>query len=105
MTIEPPSAGTSTAFGWASPATIFFEGVDPEVARATGAAIRDLESLGATAVDLTIPSPEDAGEACRVLIWSEAAAYHRGRMEEHPDTYSPDTLEFIKSGSEFRGMD
>jgi aspartyl-tRNA(Asn)/glutamyl-tRNA(Gln) amidotransferase subunit A len=87
------------------PGNYFFEGVDPEVARATGAAIRDLESLGATAVDLTIPSPEDASEACRVLIWSEAAAYHRGRMEEHPDTYSPDTLEFIKSGSEFRGMD
>jgi aspartyl-tRNA(Asn)/glutamyl-tRNA(Gln) amidotransferase subunit A len=59
------------------PGNYFFEGVDPEVARATGAAIRDLESLGATAVDLTIPSPEDAGEACRVLIWSEAAAYHR----------------------------
>jgi aspartyl-tRNA(Asn)/glutamyl-tRNA(Gln) amidotransferase subunit A len=87
------------------PSNYFFDGVDGTVAEATYEAIRTLESLGAGVADVSIPTPEEANEACRVLIWSEAAAYHRERMDRHPEAYSPDTLEFIRQGAAFSGMD
>lgn len=87
------------------PKEYFFDVDNSDIADATYEAIRVFESLGARAKEIKIPGPKEAYDYCTVLIWSEAANYHRERMEKQPEAYSPENLEFIKAGSKFSGMD
>jgi aspartyl-tRNA(Asn)/glutamyl-tRNA(Gln) amidotransferase subunit A len=71
------------------PQNHFFESVAPDVSRAVEEALRTLQSCGATAVPIEVPSPEHLTELSRVLVYSEASAVHGSWMSAHASDYSP----------------
>jgi aspartyl-tRNA(Asn)/glutamyl-tRNA(Gln) amidotransferase subunit A len=85
--------------------TAFFDGVDPEIARAVRAAGRVLAELGADVG--SIPFPE-AGEALKLnprglVIASEAYAVNRALLEGHYDELDPVIRERMRKGKDATG--
>ena len=80
------------------PTTHFFDGVDPEVDRAVRAAAEMFVSLGAAVEERPLPYTDLVRETQRKIIASDAAAYHRDHMREHPQDFGPYVLERMQAG-------
>ncbi|MDQ2951998.1 MAG: amidase [Chloroflexota bacterium] len=85
------------------PSSYFFDGVDPEVDRAVRAAAAVLVSLGATVEELPLPHADLLRETQRKIIASDAAAYHRDHMRDHPQDFGPYVLERMQAGQSISG--
>ena len=72
----------------------FYEGLDPEVKEAIDQAIATLTNLGAEIRQITMDVSTD-----RVVIQSEAFAYHSENIEKHPELYLPETLAKLRLGA------
>jgi len=80
------------------PRAYFFEGVDPEVARAFEEALRTLRGLGAEVSDVEIPSLH-ATPSFLLILMAEAFAYHERDIREHPELYGDVVRERILTGA------
>lgn len=77
------------------PRAFFFEGLDPEIAAATKAALQVIEKISGPLRDLDLPVPTD-----RTLQAAESYAVHAEMAERSPDLYQPETLRRILAGKD-----
>jgi len=87
--------------------TPFFDGVDPEIARAVREAGRVLEGLGAAVGSVSFP---EAAEALKLnprglVIAAEAYAVNRAFLEGHYDELDPVVRERMRNGASISGPD
>jgi aspartyl-tRNA(Asn)/glutamyl-tRNA(Gln) amidotransferase subunit A len=87
------------------PTDHFFDVVEPDVEKRVRAAIRTLEELGATLVEVSLPHSRHAQAAGNVIMSSEAAAYHADWLRERPEDYGADVLARIRGGQLIRAVE
>jgi aspartyl-tRNA(Asn)/glutamyl-tRNA(Gln) amidotransferase subunit A len=76
----------------------FGEG-DPEVIEAVQQAARLLASLGAQLSPVSLPDGLAAARANALIVTSEAAAFHRQRLETNPAGFGADILQRLQLGA------
>jgi aspartyl-tRNA(Asn)/glutamyl-tRNA(Gln) amidotransferase subunit A len=82
----------------------FFEGVDPEVARAFEEAMATLRRLGAEVRDVEIPSLQ-ATHSFLLIMLAEAYAYHERDIRAHPELYGEVLRERMLAGALVTGAE
>jgi len=87
------------------PRNYFFEYVDPEIEHAVKAAVRDLEHLGATTVDVDIPALEHCSAAEAHITLVEATSYHEHWLNTRADDYGPGVRTDLEAGRYLLGTD
>jgi aspartyl-tRNA(Asn)/glutamyl-tRNA(Gln) amidotransferase subunit A len=110
--LDPSSANTpvpdySSAFKMQAsklrlgvPRTQFFEGLDPEIAKAVETAIEVLRTFAATVGEVTLPSTTIPIDEIYTKVRSvEGYAYHSQWIAESPEKYQPATREQILRNS------
>ena len=80
------------------PRNYFFDQVEPAVEAAVRDAIRQLESLNAGLVEVTIPNLEHLIETFLTIVQSEAAAYHLDGFKENAAKYNDDVRLLLEQG-------
>jgi aspartyl-tRNA(Asn)/glutamyl-tRNA(Gln) amidotransferase subunit A len=75
------------------------EHVDPEVQGLLDDAMRHLEALGATFVEIAPPPPSEAVPALLAIITPEATVYHLPDLRKRPEDYSPAIRERLELGA------
>ncbi len=83
------------------PRSPFFENLDSEVAAAVETAIGVLRKLTKSAVDVELPNLPNT----RLILETEAYAYHSKWIAASPDQYQPLTRERILTGAHFHAAD
>ena len=83
----------------------FYEGLDPEVDAVLRAALRQLESQGATLEPVDLPRAKDALAAGAMLISVEAFAQHAGRLRRRAGEYGTRTRRRIAAGGFYSTAD
>ena len=79
--------------------------LDPEVKSAVLQAIDAMAGAGATIVDVAIPHARLARNAQRVIMYSEAYAYHEPDLQARPELYGKYTRQQLRQGAFFSGPD
>jgi aspartyl-tRNA(Asn)/glutamyl-tRNA(Gln) amidotransferase subunit A len=87
------------------PRGFLFDEVDQEVDAAVRAGAQSLSELGATIEDIEIPGAADAVDVATKIIWAEALAVHRGRLDEKPEQFGDDVRRRLGSGVGLTGAD
>jgi aspartyl-tRNA(Asn)/glutamyl-tRNA(Gln) amidotransferase subunit A len=82
----------------------FFEGVDPEIARAFEEAMAALRRLGADVRDVEIPSLQ-ATHSFLLIMLAEAYAYHERDIRAHPELYGEVLRERLLAGALVTGAE
>jgi aspartyl-tRNA(Asn)/glutamyl-tRNA(Gln) amidotransferase subunit A len=54
--------------------------------------------LGASVEEVTLDGPREAWSMYSTILTADAAAYHRQRLEDNPDGFSPDALATLRRG-------
>lgn len=80
------------------PRQYFFEHVDPEIQKLVSAAIHELESIGATRVDVDIPALENCAAMEAHITLAEATSYHEPYLKKQPDDYGPTVQTNLEAG-------
>jgi len=83
----------------------FFSEADHEVQSAVQAAGVVFEQLGAKVNRVEIPNGRTAAQANGRMVTSDAAAYHKERMEDHPEYFGADVLERLRQGASYSAAD
>ncbi len=76
------------------PRNYFFDRIDPEVKQQVEKAIQVLIDLGATPVEVTLPSLL----LSFTIVFSEASSYHEPLLKKWADLYSPDVRLYLGAG-------
>lgn len=79
----------------------YFEPTDIEVSQSVEKAAQMLEDLGAHVEAVEFPGMMEAAQANGLMVTSDAAAFHRQRLQEHPDWFGKDVLLRLQSGAAF----
>ncbi len=89
--------------GWqvALAAGEFVEKADAQVLESVRAAGRLFEELGAVVEEVDLPELRDAAKSNGLMVTSEAAAFHRERIQSQPDHFAPDVLTRLQDGAAF----
>jgi len=80
-------------------------GLDKEVEVSFRAAVRTLEGLGASLVDVEVPSLQRADAIWLAIAGPEAAAFHRRNLEERPQDFSEQVRLRLQVGLQMRAVD
>src|SRR5208282_2140562 len=80
------------------PRQYFSEHVDPEIQKLVSAAIRQLESLGATRVEVDIPDLEICSAMEAHITLAEATSYHEPYLKKQADDYGPGVRTDLEAG-------
>ncbi len=80
------------------PRQYFSEHVDPETQKLVSAAIRQLESLGATRVEVDIPDLEICSAMEAHITLAEATSYHEPYLKKQADDYGPGVRTDLEAG-------
>jgi len=80
------------------PRQYFFEHVDPEIQKFVDAAIRQLESMGATRVEVDIPDLENCSAMEAHITLAEATSYHEPYLKKQADDYGPGVRTNLEAG-------
>jgi aspartyl-tRNA(Asn)/glutamyl-tRNA(Gln) amidotransferase subunit A len=83
----------------------FYKDVSPEYRRTVEEAIRELEKLGVTIVDVKIPELDLCAGIFLNIIATDTSAYHRRWLREKPNDYSPGTRIMLEFGELIFGTD
>ena len=83
----------------------FADAVEPEVIAAVQRAAAVLASLGAAVEEGDLPGAEAAQARLMPIIYADAAAYHRERLEREPDRFGRDVRARLRPGLELRAID
>jgi aspartyl-tRNA(Asn)/glutamyl-tRNA(Gln) amidotransferase subunit A len=71
------------------PTRHFTEGADAEVVAAYRVALNQMQTLGASLVDVDVPHAAYAGSAGWIVAMAEAAQFHETRLRETPELFDP----------------
>jgi len=85
------------------PRNFFFDGVDADVAGRVRDAAKVLARSGAAVEEIELPGAEQADETTIPMIWAEAYAIHRRRIEEQPEIFGEDVLRRLLLGRDVAG--
>jgi aspartyl-tRNA(Asn)/glutamyl-tRNA(Gln) amidotransferase subunit A len=80
------------------PRQYFFEHVDPEIQKLVSAAIHQLESMGATLVEVDIPDLENCSAMEAHITLAEATSYHEPYLNKQADDYGPGVRTNLEAG-------
>jgi aspartyl-tRNA(Asn)/glutamyl-tRNA(Gln) amidotransferase subunit A len=80
------------------PRQYFFDHVDSEIQKFVSAAIRQLESLGATSVEIDIPDLENCSAMEAHITLAEATSYHERYLKRQADDYGPGVRTNLEAG-------
>ena len=83
----------------------FIEEADEEVVRSVKEAARIFESLGARITPVNMDFLRDLASANSLMVHADAVAYHRERLNEHPDWFGADVRERLESGKSYSAAD
>ncbi|MBI3967057.1 MAG: hypothetical protein HY329_15590, partial [Chloroflexi bacterium] len=87
------------------PRRYFFERLDPEVERATEAALTTLRSLGAELVEVAYRGARLAGIASTIVLFAEAAALHDDWLRTRRHEYTDEVRGHVVLGKFLLAMD
>lgn len=76
----------------------YVEQADAEVLEAVTQAAQSFAELGAQVHEVEISVLQAAAQANTQMVIADAAAYHRQRLEEHPDWFGADVLARLQKG-------
>lgn len=76
----------------------FIEAGDPEVLAAVREAAHIFETLGAEIIEVDISWLYEATVANGQMVQADGAAYHRERLEEHPELFGADVRQRLETG-------
>ena len=68
-------------------------------------AIRVLEGQGARIVDVDVEGAEETQDWYPIQVYSDACAYHKKRIDNHPELFEPQVLERMLVGRTFTAVD
>jgi aspartyl-tRNA(Asn)/glutamyl-tRNA(Gln) amidotransferase subunit A len=77
---------------------------EPAVASAVRKAARVFADLGAQVEEVILHGAEEVIDRMSELLLAEAAAFHRTRMEEHPQDFGQDVMTRLRRGAAVTGM-
>jgi aspartyl-tRNA(Asn)/glutamyl-tRNA(Gln) amidotransferase subunit A len=77
----------------------YFQQVDPQVLAAVEAAAGTFKALGASIERVDFPDAHQAAQANALMVTSDAAAFHRERLQSHPQGFGADVLQRLRSGA------
>jgi aspartyl-tRNA(Asn)/glutamyl-tRNA(Gln) amidotransferase subunit A len=80
-------------------------GLDKDVEASFQAALATLKSLGASLIDVHIPSLQQADAIWLAVAAPEAAAFHRRNLEERPQDFSEQVRLRLQLGLQLRAVD
>ncbi len=80
-------------------------GLDKDVEARFQAALQTLESLGASLVEVEVPSLQRADAIWLAIAGPEAAAFHRRNLEERPQDFSEQVRLRLQEGLRMRAVD
>ena len=83
----------------------FYKDVSPEYRRTVEAALRELEKLGGTLVDVKIPELDLCAGIFLNIIATDTSAYHRRWLREKPMDYAQGTRVMLEFGELLFGTD
>jgi aspartyl-tRNA(Asn)/glutamyl-tRNA(Gln) amidotransferase subunit A len=83
----------------------FYKDVGPEYRRTVEAALRELEKLGVTLVDVKIPELDLCAGIFLNIIATDTSAYHRRWLREKPMDYAQGTRVMLEFGELLFGTD
>lgn len=86
------------------PTNFFFDDVDPAVTTRVQKALETLESLGALLSEITIPNAEQAQDQMKSLLYADAAAFHKERLDTNPDGFGKPEFDRLQFGVNTTGM-
>ena len=86
------------------PTNFFFDDVDAAIATRVHKALETLESLGAVLVEMTIPGADQAQDQMKSLLYSDAAAFHKERLDTNPDGFGKPEFDRLQFGVNTTGM-
>lgn len=86
------------------PRAHYYDDLAPETAAAIEAALKELEKLGATLVDVDLADAESALAEAAVIIYSDAAQLHAERLEQ-PDKWGAQTIERMRLAFDYTSRD
>ena len=81
------------------------DAADADVRIAVDEAIKALASSGARVESVDLPRADELAECQRVVLGTEAYAYHRERVENEPERFGADVLERLRRGKANSGHD
>ena len=87
------------------PCNHYYENLEPAVAAAVTEALGTFERLGARIIDINLPGAEDIHALATIMIYSDACALHADRLAGNGDRWSPQTLERMRMGLAYTGVD
>jgi aspartyl-tRNA(Asn)/glutamyl-tRNA(Gln) amidotransferase subunit A len=79
----------------------FFTKGDPQVLSAVRAALEVFAGFGAQVTEVEIPGGYDAASANGLMVTSDAAAFHRQRLQEEPERFGADIRQRLETGAAF----
>jgi aspartyl-tRNA(Asn)/glutamyl-tRNA(Gln) amidotransferase subunit A len=80
-------------------------GLDKDVEVSFWAALKTLEGLGASLIDVHIPTLQRADAIWLAIVGPEAAAFHRRNLEERPQDFSEQVRLRLQLGLQMRAVD
>jgi len=83
----------------------YFERTNPEIKQAIQIAANQFEKLGADVVHTALPGAREAAQANGLMVVSDAATFHRERLEKQPDDFGEDILQRLQIGLELNSRD
>ena len=83
------------------PQNFFFEAVDAEVSSTVMKAVKALERLGATVLDITIPNPAELNIVARIIQLAEVSSVYASYRD--PQLFSRDTWTLLEQGRLVQG--
>ncbi|WP_194841239.1 amidase [Salinibacillus xinjiangensis] len=87
------------------PKSYYYENLDPEIEQSIYQAIDCFKRLGASIVEVDIPSMEEISEAQKVILKSEAYAVHENNLKEFPELWDEEVKERLLTGLNVSGSD
>lgn len=80
------------------PNRFYWDNLVPDVDRATRAALKVLESLGADLREVPVPDIEFMNRVQLLILQAEASSVHRGLLEEHAEEIGKDVRMLLEQG-------
>jgi len=79
----------------------FFNRADPEVVQAVRQAAQVFKGLGANLSQIEFPGAREAAKANSLMTPSDAAAFHRERLENAPEDFGADVRQRLQTGATY----
>lgn len=87
------------------PTRYYYEDLDDDVRTALDDGAQTFSSLGADVVDIDIDGIDEIREPFSVMLLCDACHVHAARLSRDSDGWSPETLERMRLGLRFSGVD